>query len=73
MKTFPNFTFGSAFLEGNSKLDILQANLLIVVDVAAKPGAVFTTTHFLRNLQMGPISLRVTLYMARKACQEQTL
>jgi hypothetical protein len=30
---------------------------------------IYNTSHFLRNLQMGPISLCITLHQAEKACQ----
>ncbi len=38
-----------------------------------KSGTVFTTLHFLPNLQMGPISQIVTLHRAGKACKGKTL
>jgi hypothetical protein len=34
-------------------------------------GDIFTTLHFLHNLQMDPISKNVTLHQAGKACQGQ--
>jgi hypothetical protein len=34
-------------------------------------GTVFTTLHFLSNLQMGPISYCATLHKSGKACQGQ--
>jgi hypothetical protein len=37
------------------------------------PQTVFTTLHFLVNLQMGPISLSATLHYAKKVFQWQTL
>ncbi len=42
-----------------------------VVNMA--PGVVFTTLLFLQNIQMYPISQRVTAHKAIKACQGQTL
>ncbi len=32
-------------------------------------GAIFTSLYFLRNIQIGPISLTVILHMARLDCQ----
>jgi hypothetical protein len=34
---------------------------------------IFTTLHFLHNLQMSPISASITQQEVGKACQEQTL
>jgi hypothetical protein len=36
-------------------------------------GAIFTTLHFLHNLQIGQISFNVTLQQAGNTCQGQTL
>jgi hypothetical protein len=36
-------------------------------------GVTFTTLHFIHNLQLGPMSLIVTLHYVAKACQGQTL
>ncbi len=38
-----------------------------------RPGAIFATIHFFRNLQMNPISLSVTLHKIGKATKGQTL
>jgi len=36
-------------------------------------GYEFTTLHFLYNIRMGPITWKLTLYLAGEVCQRKTL
>ncbi len=43
------------------------------ISYSYRPGAIFTTVYFIRNLQIGPIGQSVTLQKAGNVCQRQTL
>ncbi len=51
----------------------IKRTLIEKVHKFQKPGTVFKTIHFLRNLRLSAMSQIVTLHQAGKACRLQTL